>query len=940
MKVFKTIKPMKYTKWIVILFCLIGMTACRQDVPRFRIGVAQCSDDSWRHKMNDEILREAMFYDGVSVEIRSAGDDNRQQAEDVRYFIDKGVDLLIISANEAAPMTPIVEEAYQKGIPVILVDRKILSDKYTAYISADNYEIGRAVGNYMASTLKGKGNVVELTGLSGSTPAMERHQGFMAAISNFPDIKLIDKADAAWEREPAEVAMDSILRRHPKIDAVYAHNDRIAPGAYQAARKAGREKEMIFVGIDALPGKGNGLELVLDSVLNATFIYPTNGDKVLQLAMNILEAKPYPRETIMNTAVVDRTNAHVMQLQTAHISELDEKIETLNGRIDGYLSRVATQQVVMYGGLVILLLVAGLLVVVYNSLRSKNRLNRELSEQKRQLEEQRDKLEEQRDQLEQQRDKLAEQRDQLIQLSHQLEEATHAKLVFFTNISHDFRTPLTLVADPVEHLLADKTLSDDQHRMLLLVQRNVNILLRLVNQILDFRKYENGKMEYTPVPVDILSSFKGWNESFLAAARKKHIHFSFDNMPDTDYHTLADVEKLERIYFNLLSNAFKFTPENGKVTVRLSALTKEDDRWIRFTVSNTGSMISAEHIRNIFDRFYKIDMHHAGSGIGLALVKAFVELHGGTISVESDEKQGTVFTVDLQVRTCACETSSLEESPVSSVSEASSLNDALPIEEEELEKNYDSSKPSVLIIDDNVDIRSYVHGLLHTNYTVIEAADGSEGIRKAMKYVPDLIISDVMMPGIDGIECCRRLKSELQTCHIPVILLTACSLDEQKIQGYDGGADSYISKPFSSQLLLARVRNLIDSHRRLKQFFGGGQALAKEDVCDMDKDFVEKFKALIDAKMGDSGLNVEDLGKEMGLSRVQLYRKIKSLTNYSPNELLRIARLKRAASLLASSDMTVAEIGYEVGFSSPSYFAKCYKEQFGESPTDLLKRKG
>lgn len=940
MKVFKTIKPMKYTKWIVILFCLIGMTACRQDVPRFRIGVAQCSDDSWRHKMNDEILREAMFYDGVSVEIRSAGDDNRQQAEDVRYFIDKGVDLLIISANEAAPMTPIVEEAYQKGIPVILVDRKILSDKYTAYISADNYEIGRAVGNYMASTLKGKGNVVELTGLSGSTPAMERHQGFMAAISNFPDIKLIDKADAAWEREPAEVAMDSILRRHPKIDAVYAHNDRIAPGAYQAARKAGREKEMIFVGIDALPGKGNGLELVLDSVLNATFIYPTNGDKVLQLAMNILEAKPYPRETIMNTAVVDRTNAHVMQLQTAHISELDEKIETLNGRIDGYLSRVATQQVVMYGGLVILLLVAGLLVVVYNSLRSKNRLNRELSEQKRQLEEQRDKLEEQRDQLEQQRDKLAEQRDQLIQLSHQLEEATHAKLVFFTNISHDFRTPLTLVADPVEHLLADKTLSDDQHRMLLLVQRNVNILLRLVNQILDFRKYENGKMEYTPVPVDILSSFKGWNESFLAAARKKHIHFSFDNMPDTDYHTLADVEKLERIYFNLLSNAFKFTPENGKVTVRLSALTKEDDRWIRFTVSNTGSMISAEHIRNIFDRFYKIDMHHAGSGIGLALVKAFVEMHGGTISVESDEKQGTVFTVDLPVRTCACETSSLEESPVSSVSEASSLNDALPIEEEELEKNYDSSKPSVLIIDDNVDIRSYVHGLLHTDYTVIEAADGSEGIRKAMKYVPDLIISDVMMPGIDGIECCRRLKSELQTCHIPVILLTACSLDEQKIQGYDGGADSYISKPFSSQLLLARVRNLIDSHRRLKQFFGGGQALAKEDVCDMDKDFVEKFKALIDAKMGDSGLNVEDLGKEMGLSRVQLYRKIKSLTNYSPNELLRIARLKRAASLLASSDMTVAEIGYEVGFSSPSYFAKCYKEQFGESPTDLLKRKG
>ena len=943
-------KTMRYLKWMLVLFGLIGMTACRQDTPRFRIGVAQCSDDSWRHKMNDEILREAMFYNGVSVEIRSAGDDNSKQAEDVHYFMDEGVDLLIISANEAAPMTPIVEEAYQKGIPVILVDRKILSDKYTAYIGADNYEIGRSVGNYIASSLKGKGNIVELTGLSGSTPAMERHQGFMAAISKFPDIKLIDKADAAWEREPAEVEMDSMLRRHPKIDAVYAHNDRIAPGAYQAAKKVGREKEMIFVGIDALPGKGNGLEMVLDSVLNATFIYPTNGDKVMQLAMNILEKKPYPRETVMNTAVVDRTNAHVMQLQTTHISELDQKIETLNGRIGGYLSRVATQQVVMYGGLVILLLVAGLLLVVYKSLRAKNRLNKELSEQKKQLEEQRDKLEEQRDQLEEQRDKLEEQRDQLIQLSHQLEEATHAKLVFFTNISHDFRTPLTLVADPVEHLLADHTLSGDQHRMLMLIQRNVNILLRLVNQILDFRKYENGKMEYTPVQVDVLSSFEGWNESFLAAARKKHIHFSFDNMPDTDYHTLADMEKLERIYFNLLSNAFKFTPENGKITVRLSSLTKEDTRWIRFTVANTGSMISAEHIRSIFDRFYKIDMHHAGSGIGLALVKAFVELHKGTISVESDEKQGTVFTVDLPVQTC--ETILAEDSLKSSISAvplnpaspgspaSSNLNETLAAEEEELEKGYDSSKPSVLVIDDNADIRSYVRGLLHTDYTVIEAADGSEGIRKAMKYVPDLIISDVMMPGIDGIECCRRLKSELQTCHIPVILLTACSLDEQRIQGYDGGADSYISKPFSSQLLLARVRNLIDSHRRLKQFFGDGQTLAKEDVCDMDKDFVEKFKALIEAKMGDSNLNVEDLGKDMGLSRVQLYRKIKSLTNYSPNELLRIARLKKAASLLASSDMTVAEIGYEVGFSSPSYFTKCYREQFGESPTDLLKRKG
>ena len=904
----------------VVLF-ILALTSCKRDTPRYVIGMSQCSDDSWRHKMNDEILREAMFYEGVSVEIRSAHDDNRRQQEDIQYFIDKKVDLLIVTPNEAAPITPIVEEAFDKGIPVIVVDRKILSDKYTAFMGADNYEIGREVGKYLAAKLGGRGNIVELTGLSGSTPAMERHQGFMSAISRYPDIHLLARADAAWEREPGRIIMDSLLRIYPKIDAVYSHNDRIAPGAFEAAEKLGRAKDIVFVGIDALPGKGNGVELVLDSVLDATFIYPTSGDKVLEMAMNILEKKPFARETTMETAIVDPVNAPVMKLQTAHIAELDKKIETLNGRISGYLSRYANQQVVLYGSLLVLLLVAGLLLVAYKALRVKNRLNIELSKQKKQLEEQ--------------RDTLSEQRDQLIQLSHQLEEATHAKLVFFTNISHDFRTPLTLVADPVEQLLADKDLSGDQHRLLLLVQRNVNILLRLVNQILDFRKYENGKMEYTPVAIDMLQCFENWNESFLAAARKKHIRFSFDSMPDTDYHTLADVEKLERIYFNLLSNAFKFTPENGKVTVRLSAQEKEGQNFFRFTVANTGSLISAEHICSIFDRFYKIDMHHAGSGIGLALVKAFVEMHGGTIQVESDERQGTMFTVELPVCSCTsvADTLSLE------VSEQD-----LPVEfsedEEEQELGYDSSRMSVLIIDDNADIRSYVHGLLNAEYSVIEAANGSEGIRKAMKYVPDLIISDVMMPGMDGIECCRRLKSELQTCHIPVILLTACSLDEQRIQGYDGGADSYISKPFSSQLLLARIRNLIDSHQRLKQFFGDRQTLAKEDICDLDKDFVEKFKTIIEEKMSDSGLNVEDLGKDMGLSRVQLYRKIKSLTNYAPNELLRMARLKRAASLLASSELTVAEIAYEVGFTSPSYFTKCYKEQFGESPTEFLKRKG
>lgn len=893
---------------VMLLLCL----SCRNDTPRFVIGVSQCSDDEWRNKLNQEILREAMFYDGLQVEIRTVKDDTEKQKEDIRYFIDKGVDLILVAPNEEAPMTPVVEEAFDKGIAVVMFDRNILSDKYTAFVGADNYEIGRSIGNYTVNLLNGKGNVLEITGLTGSTPASERHQGFMNAISASQGINLLCRIDAGWLRGQSEQKMDSILKIYPDIDLVYAHNDRMAAGAYQAALKAGRQEGMYFIGTDALPGEGYGLDLVQKGVLDATFIYPTAGDKMVQLAMNILEGRSYQRETTLNTAVVDPVNAHVMSLQTNQISELDQKIETLNERIELYLSRYATQQIVLYGSLLILVLVASLLLVVVISLRSKNRLNRELSEQKRQLE---------------------EQRDQLMELSRQLEEATHAKLVFFTNISHDFRTPLTLVADPLEHLSKDETLSGEGRKILGIAQKNVAILLRLVNQILDFRKYENGKLEFTLSTIDLLRAVGNWNESFMESARKKHIHFVFNRDEKADYQITGDVEKLERIYFNLLSNALKFTPENGTVTVGLFVAEEAPRRFV-LQVSNTGSLIEPEHIQSIFDRFYKIDRHHAGSGIGLALVKAFVELHGGTIRVESDEKKGTVFTVEIPDR--ESDGAQIQSIPVAST--VGQFSESLPTEAQ-IEEHYDSEKPLILIIDDNADIRTYIRELVQQEFAVLEAADGTEGIRKAMKYVPDVIVSDIMMPGIDGIECCRRLKSELQTCHIPIVLLTSCSLDEQRVQGYDGGADSYISKPFNSQVLLARLRNLISSARRIRQLVNDSQVIAREDVSDMDKEFVERFKEIIDRQMGDSDLNIEDIGKEMGLSRVQLYRKIKSLTNYAPNELIRITRLKKAASLLAGTEKSIAEICYEVGFTSPSYFTKCYREQYGESPTELLKRK-
>ena len=830
------------------ILCLAGiLMSCTQKHTRYRIGVSQCSDDEWRHKMNNEIVREALFYDGVEVEIRTAKDNNRNQIADIKYFIDKKVDLLIVAPNEAAAITPVVEKAYRQGIPVVVIDRKILSDKYTAFVGADNYEIGKDVGQYILNRLHGKGKVLEITGLEGSTPAMERHKGLTDVLKEEPGIEITASVDGAWLQSVAGEKMDSVFQTNKNIDLVFAQNDRMAIGAYLSARQQQLEKEMLFVGIDALPGKEYGVEQIINGVLDATFIYPTGGDKIVQVAMDILEKRPYERDTKLSTALVDKTNARVMQLQTDHITEQDGKIERLNNQVNEYLSRYSAQTMFLYACLIILLLFAALLAIIVRAYWTKNRMNMELSRQKK---------------------KLEEQRDQLISLSKQLEEATHAKLVFFTNVSHDFRTPLTLVADPVEQLLEDKALTPRQQSLLKVVHKNVHILLRLVNQILDFRKYENDKLELVRANMNLRVQLQEWSHSFQTLALKKHIHFVLEVNDDrADYLMAVDAEKMERVYFNLLSNAFKFTPENGTITVTLSTLTKEEGgRYARLVVADTGSGISVQHIRHIFDRFYQIDVNHAGSGIGLALAKAFVELHGGEITVDSVEGKGTVFTVDIPMTVVEEPSADLVQEP--RITQQTVVEELEDMETEE--QIPDENKECILIIDDNADVRDYVKSLLKEEYTVIEAPDGRAGLKKAMKYVPDAIICDVMMPVMDGLECCRKLKTELQTSHIPVMLLTACSLDEQRIQGFECGADSYISKPFNSKLLLVRLRNLMDNHKRLKQFFGDKTTLSKEPVNDVDKGFVDRFRELIEENLADSELSVEDLGSKMGLSRVQL----------------------------------------------------------------------
>ncbi|KAA6337748.1 Sensor histidine kinase TodS [termite gut metagenome] len=824
-----------------------------------------------------------------------------------------------------------VEKAYAAGIPVVLVDRKIISDKYTAFIGADNYQIGKEVGNYIVKLFEGKGNIVELRGLDGSTPATERHQGFYSIIGNYPEIKLVYDADCAWLKDVAENKMEEALAAHSNIDLVFAHNDRMAMGAYNAAQRLDRAENIYFIGIDALPGNNGGIEQVLENKLKATFIYPTNGEKIIQLALDILQGKPYEKSNTLYTNVVDETNARVLKLQTDAIIEQEDKIKFLNERVNNYMSQYTTQRYLLLSAAIIVVLFIVFFIFIFQAYNTRDRLNV--------------KLEKRNNEINEQKNLLETQRDQLIILSKQLEEATHAKLVFFTNISHEFRTPLTLISGPVNSLLSDKTINIEQRRLLTLVQKNIYVLLKLIDQIIDFRKYENGKLTLNLGLYDLQRQFIEWNESFAEMTKKKHLNFSFNVPDDVDFSMTVDIAKMERIYFNLLSNAFKFTPEKGTITVRLGKMRQDETDFAIIKVANLGKGISEADIQHIFDRFYQVDSHNAGSGIGLALAKAMVELHNGNISVDSAADGWITFTVIipylqneypvdeiLPLNMSATDTEALENSV---------LNDYPSFQSEIFDDSAEENKYRILVVDDNADIRSYIKTVLNgKQYTVLEANDGEEGFQKAVKHTPDVIVSDVMMPKMDGIELCQKLKIELSTSHIPVILLTACSLDEQRIIGFKSGADDYISKPFNSDVLEVRIANLIESRKHLKECFRESLFTGNEskEINPTEKTFLGKLKELIEKNLADSELNVEDLGQYIGLSHTQLYRKVKSLTNLSPNELLRIMRLKKAYLLLSTTESSVSEIAYNVGFTSPSYFTKCFKDYYNESPTDFLKK--
>ena len=881
--------------FLLVWLTLIVLCGCTSSGKQKRhvIGLSQCMlDDAWREAMINDMRIEASNYDDMEIIIKDAQNNNETQIQQIRDLIRQKVDVLIISPYQSEPITAVAEEAYRAGIPTIITDRKVNTDQYTSFVGANNYEIGLAAGNYAANYLPPNAIILEIWGLTQTSPAQERHKGFVDALREREDLSF-RKIEGQWLVDTARMELRKL--EHPEqIDFVYAHNDMMAIAAreYFMAWDSIRGRDLRIIGVDAVAGAG--LEAVEDGRINASFLYPTGGEQVIRTAMRIIQGEPVDKFIPLRTAPVDHQSARTLLLQADPLQKYKQRIEAQRSRIDGLSDRFYFLRNSL--GVISLLMIGFIALSIYAFY-----INRKMRQANRKL----------------------------ISLNAEMKEVTAQKLQFFTNVSHEVRTPLTLILAPLDRLIV--SLRESPYASDLgLIQKNANRLLRVINQILDFRKVE-GKQEKLAVREIDLVPFVGEIKSYFdSMGSVRAISYTFTS--SMKQCTLwIDPDLLEKVLVNLLSNAFKFTPEGGSVRIEL---TEEEDR-VFIRVIDTGSGIQPGNLPHLFDRFYTED-RSMGTGIGLQLVKEYIHMHGGEIHVKSEPGQRTTFTVCLRKGKAHFEDSDLMETSVSHQAyEASRLDDSET--KEILSKTYPYT---ILITEDDDEVRGFLERELSLHFKIRTAANGKDALRVLEEEEISLVVSDVMMPEMNGFELCRTIKSQLLFSHIPVILLTALTDERQRIFGITGGADDYIQKPFHTDYVKIKIIHLLQERQKLRE-----RLLEKlrdnklllsepEKVESIDDAFLRKFAEQIEAVYADPEYNVEKLSETLGLSRGHLHRKIKELTGTAPVEFLRTYRLNKATQLLRQNAYTVSEVAYRTGFSSPAYFSKCFKAVYGVTPTE------
>ena len=898
----------KFAVIFQVAFCIM-LCSCKKESEAvgesYTIGFSQCVEDMWRQITMIQMEAEAGKYPGLHLIIKTASGDTDKQIEQIYELTDAKVDLLIISPNETEPVTAAAVEAYKKGIPTIIWDRKINSDQYTTFISADNYAIGRDVGQYVLSVLPEGSSILEISGLKGSSPAIERHKGFMDVIdSKYKLTSIIGDWQAAVARARVEDIPD-----YSKFDLVFGQNDEMALAAYDAIYDRNPEDadRIIFLGIDAVVG----IDAIIDGRLDASFLYPPGGEFVIETAMKILKGESVDKQYILKSSRIDVSNALTLKSQSGQILNYQSRINEQKKKLDNisnsyYMLRIAT-----WLGILVLFVLTILAILIISNNRRLTIRNKELELKRIQTE------------------KIT---DELVAKNAEIENLANQKLQFFTNLSHEVRTPLTLILNPLDKM-AKKEKDPQLKSDIWTLQRNAKHLLKIVNQILDFRKIENNKMVLNVQEMDIVSFTEEIVKYFETFAQSEKIVYKFRSEIKSQM-LWFDVDKLEQVLINLISNAFKNSKKYGIITISIA----DNGDSITIEVHDTGKGMDLHTQQHVFDRFYSLgNPENHGIGIGLHLCKEYVSLHNGSLTLESELGKYTSFYVTLkkgkehlppEIQFVKPE----ENEDFCSETDEGAVRDLLSL-------RYDAT---VLIAEDDEDIRNYLYEELSENFKVIAVSDGFSAIKMLQEEDISIVLSDVLMPNINGFQLCKEIKKNVATSHIPVVLLTALVDDNQQIYGIAEGADEYIRKPFNVNLVKVKLIRILEQIKSAQQYFA--QRFEKDKVFELKNDeqgendeFKDQLVSLMEENYQNSEWGIDQISTSLCLSRVQFYRKVKAITGLTPVDLLRSYRLSKSVELLKTKQLTVSEIAYECGFSSPSYFTRCFKDKFGVSPSEYSK---
>ncbi|WP_333851809.1 substrate-binding domain-containing protein [Epilithonimonas sp.] len=910
-KIFSAFGFLKISKILFVMLMIIS--ACKNDSEKsdkINIGFSQgLGSHPWRQSMNHAMEIQASLHSEVQLSISKAEGSVKKQIQDIQKMIDSRVDIIIISPIEPNSLIPLVEKAYEQKIPVILVDRKINSSKYNTYIGADNIEIGKEAGQYIISDSKIDKKVIEIKGDDNSSPTIERSLGFQQIIKNNPNTELI-KTFRGLPTEAFRKTLDSLGNQNLYV---FAFNDELASRAWQVARNAGVENQIKFIGVDGLNTKDGGIQMVLDGKLNATLLYPTGGAEAIENAIKIYHGQKLPKRIKLSTTIIDRLNAEIMRNQFDKIIEQQGVIENQVKAVKTQTELYSSQKELFRWSVVLLILmfclIAYAIYLIY-AIKIKNK------------------------QLTLTNERITIQRNQIERIADELKQSNEARVNFFTGLSHEFKTPITLIMSSLESMRDTlKSKGTRSNYEIELINKNSNRLLRLVDNLLDFRKIENKTFNLRVSKTNIYDFTYGIFSDFENEAKKRNIKFEI-NSYNKNIELFIDRNLMDKVYFNVLSNAFKFTPDNGKIEITI----QEKENQVVINFKDNGIGIPEKEIGNVFEPYFKGSNNRKNSsGIGLHLSRQFVELHLGKIEVNSF--QGTEFTISLfKGNKHFNEDQIIKESNVTSA--ASFLNDEI-FEEVDL-VNYSASQEneqySLLLVEDNSDLSFFLSHKLQSEYSVT-VSDGIDVIEKAMTEIPDIIVCDVNLPDKNGFEICEILKNDHRTSHIPIILLTALDNKESYLQGLKSGVDLYLTKPFSYPILIQSLRALLYNREKLRYYYTNniGRIVDSKSFGSIEQTFVNKLNQIIKDNIDNAEFSVENLADLLNISRIQLYRKIKAMFDVNVSDYISNIRLEQAKSMLQNYELTISEVAYKTGFSSPSYFSTVFKNKFGVSPNVFRK---